>query len=122
MFKDLNIALTIKKLGIEDFVLRGEPTNEVEFKEMFRKVIGTTDDGSAIESDDPNNFGVTWEEIKNKHADLEAEYNSLEWKRLRLNEYPSLDECIHALLDGGNTLTDLQGRRSEVKAKYPKPF
>ena len=120
MLKDLNIALTIKKLGIEDFVLRGEPTNEVEFKKMFRKVVAKSKDGSAIESDDPNDFGVTWIEIKNKHADLESEYNSLEWKRSRQNEYPSFDECIHALLDGGDTLTELQAKRTEIKEKYPK--
>ena len=121
MFHELNIGLTIKKLGIEDFVLRGEPTNEVEFQKMFRKVVGKTDDGSAIESDDPNKFGITWEQIKNKHDELKLEYNSLGWKRSRQNEYPNFDECIHALLDGGDTLTELQAKRAEVKAKYPKP-
>jgi len=39
----------------------------------------------------------------------------------RLTEYPNHNDCIHALLDGGDTLTDLQAKRTAVKDKYPKP-
>jgi hypothetical protein len=39
----------------------------------------------------------------------------------RRSEYPNHNDCIHALLDGGDTLTDLQAKRQEVKSKYPKP-
>tara|TARA_Y100001973_G_scaffold29893_1_gene45237 strand:- start:484 stop:786 length:303 start_codon:yes stop_codon:yes gene_type:complete len=39
----------------------------------------------------------------------------------RVNNYPSIQECIHALLDGGKTLEDLQKIRAEIKKKYPKP-
>ena len=35
-------------------------------------------------------------------------------------EYPDVIECIHALLDGGDTLTDLQAQRTAIKNKYPK--
>ena len=42
------------------------------------------------------------------------------WLYGRLAEYPSLQDCIHALLDGGDTLTDLQAARQAVKDKYPK--
>tara|TARA_R100000306_G_C4317222_1_gene113272 strand:+ start:441 stop:689 length:249 start_codon:yes stop_codon:yes gene_type:complete len=38
----------------------------------------------------------------------------------RLKEYPSAVECVHALLDGGATLTELQELRATIKAKYPK--
>ena len=38
----------------------------------------------------------------------------------RLNEYPNHNDCIHALLDGGDTLTELQAKRQEVKTKFPK--
>ena len=44
-----------------------------------------------------------------------------QWKRDRLTEYPNHNDCIHALLDGGDTLTDLQAKRTAVKDKYPKP-
>ena len=39
----------------------------------------------------------------------------------RRNEYPNENDCIHALLDGGDTLTELQAKRQEVKSKFPKP-
>ena len=37
----------------------------------------------------------------------------------RSREYPTLQECIHAILD--DDLTALQAKRAAVKAKYPKP-
>lgn len=37
----------------------------------------------------------------------------------RRNEYPSIEECIEAILDDG--LEDLQIKRQAVKVKYPKP-
>ena len=63
----------------------------------------------------------TKDEIENKKiADAKAIYNSEQWKRNRQAEYPSHDDCIHALLDGGDTLTDLQAKRQATKLKYPK--
>jgi hypothetical protein len=50
-----------------------------------------------------------------------AEYDAEEWKRNRQAEYPTHEECIHALLDGGDTLTELQAKRTATKNKYPKP-
>jgi hypothetical protein len=38
------------------------------------------------------------------------------WKRKA--EYPSIEECVHAMLDDG--LVELQEKRAAVKAKYPK--
>ena len=61
------------------------------------------------------------EQILTKQAELQAEYNALEWKRNRQVEYPDAIECVHALLDGGDTLTDLQAQRTAVKDKYSKP-
>ena len=60
-------------------------------------------------------------EIEAKMEELQTEYDAEEWKRNRQAEYPSHDDCIHALLDGGDTLTDLQAKRTAVKNKYPKP-
>ena len=72
---------------------------------------------------------ITWEngttpiskaDIEAKMAELQAEYDAEEWKRNRQIEYPSIDDCIHALLDGGDTLTELQSKRTATKTKYPK--
>jgi len=60
-------------------------------------------------------------EITTEQARLQAEYDAKDWERNRQAEYPSLEDCIHALLDGGDTLTDLQALRTQVKSDNPKP-
>ena len=69
---------------------------------------------------DGNPTNITNEQILAKQAELQAEHDALEWKRNRQEEYPNHEDCIHALLDGGDTLTDLQAQRTAVKDKYPK--
>jgi len=64
---------------------------------------------------------ISKSQIETKMNELQAEYDAEEWKRNRQAEYPSHDDCIHALLDGGDTLTKLQEKRQAVKNKYPKP-
>ena len=64
---------------------------------------------------------ISKSDIETKIVELQAEYDAEQWKRNRQSEYPSHDDCIHALLDGGDTLTDLQAKRTAVKDKYPKP-
>jgi len=59
-------------------------------------------------------------DIQIKINELQAEYNAEEWKRNRQTEYPKIDDCIHALLDGGETLENLQTLRQTIKNKYPK--
>ena len=58
-------------------------------------------------------------EIEAKIKELQAESDATEYQRKRLEEYPSLQECIHAILD--NDLDALQVKRTAIKAKYPKP-
>ena len=54
-----------------------------------------------------------------KVAEEETAFKADEYKRKRLEEYPSIQECIHAILD--DDLEALQAKRTAVKAKYPKP-
>ena len=63
---------------------------------------------------------ISKSDIEAKLAEVQAEYDAEEWKRNRQAEYPSVEECVHALLDGGDTLTKLQEDRQAVKTKYPK--
>ena len=65
-----DVANALSALGITEWVLRGEPTNETEFNSMFRKVTGTDSNGSAIESSDPNDFGTTWSAVSAKKTEL----------------------------------------------------
>ena len=64
------IATALNELGITEWVLRGEPTTEAEFNEMFRKVTGSDDNGSAIESSNPSDFGTTWSAVSAKKTEL----------------------------------------------------
>ena len=59
-------------------------------------------------------------DIEAKMVEVQAEYDAEEWKRNRQIEYPTHEDCIHALLDGGDTLTELQAKRTATKTKYPK--
>ena len=58
------------------------------------------------------------EEVDAKIEELKAEWKAEEWKRKRQAAYPSLEECIHAILD--DELEELQAKRLVVKEKYPK--
>ena len=89
-------------------------------------LVGEKNIGSGL-SDGPvseytffNNVKAPTEKaIQAKLKELQAEYDANDYQRKRLVEYPSLQECIHAILD--DDLEALQERRKAVKAKYPKP-
>jgi len=59
--------------------------------------------------------------IAAKIVELQAAHDAAAYARDRQAAYPSIQDCIHALLDGGGTLTDLQALRTAVKAANPKP-
>jgi len=66
------VSDALSALGVTEWVLRGEPENADEFGAMFRKVTGADDNGSAIESDNSSDWGVTWDEVNEKLQDLTA--------------------------------------------------
>ncbi len=57
-------------------------------------------------------------DIKIKLDELQAEYEAKEYQRKRKAEYPSIEECVHAILD--DDLENLQILRQAVKEKFPK--
>jgi len=58
--------------------------------------------------------------IAAKIVELQAAHDAAAYARSRQEAYPSIQDCIHALMDGGDTLTDLQALRTAVKAANPK--
>ena len=66
------IANALTELGVTEWVLRGEPTTEAEFNEMFRKVTGSDENGTAIESSNPADWGTTWAAVVAKRDELAA--------------------------------------------------
>ena len=68
----MSISQSLTELGITEWVLRGEPTTEAEFAQMFRKVTGVDANGSAIESSSPSDWGTDWATVNAKAAELRA--------------------------------------------------
>lgn len=87
----------LSALGINEWVLRGEPTTEDHFKEMFRKVTGADSEGSAIESADTSKWGVTWKQVSDKMTAIDA---AAPLKQLRVERNAKLAETdFHAMSD-----------------------
>ena len=104
--------IIIKKINIADAILKTNPNAKI-----------------VVKGEDINTCEIQWldgttpipkADIEAKMVELQAEYDAEEWKRNRQAEYPSHEDCIHALLDGGDTLTELQAKRTATKTKYPK--
>ena len=55
--------------------------------------------------------------INAKVVELQAEYDN-DYSRKREAEYPTIQECVHAILDDDTVA--LQEKRQAIKTKYPK--
>ena len=67
-----SVSQALSELNITEWVLRGEPTTEAEFNQMFHKVTGADANGIAIESSDTSDFGIDWATVSSKIAELES--------------------------------------------------
>ena len=99
--------------------------NELVLKEnssigiSFIGDVENINDFSGFTFSDDYQPSFTMTDVENRLTELQAEYDSKQYQRDRLTEYPSIQECIHAILD--DDLEALQAKRTAVKAKYPKP-
>ena len=59
------------------------------------------------------------DDIATAKAEVKKAFDDSDYKTKRLTEYPSISECVHALLDTDH-LEALQAKRTAVKEKYPK--
>ena len=92
---------------------------------IFDKIEALTSLGYQFYGSEENGFTFlngqtlpTEKEIDTEVKRLQAEYDAQEYSRKREAEYPSIQECVHAILD--DDLTALQEKRQAVKTKYPK--
>ena len=60
----------------------------------------------------------TEKELTDALAKQQSDFDALAYSRKREVEYPSIQECIHAILD--DQLDALQAKRASIKTKYPK--
>jgi len=77
------VSEALSELKITEWVLRGEPKTEEEFKSMFRKVTGADANGSAIESEDTSKWGVTWKQVSDKMTAIDAAAPMVELRKQR---------------------------------------
>ena len=78
------------------------------------------DDGSGVRISEWKSAQPqpTVPEIEAGHAEWQVGWDAQAYARNRKPEYPSIEECVHAILD--DDLVALQAKRSAVKEKYPK--
>tara|TARA_R110000824_G_scaffold176280_1_gene355188 strand:+ start:1321 stop:1647 length:327 start_codon:yes stop_codon:yes gene_type:complete len=105
MVKEIKDVLSTNYPEME-WVLMDTPTNKVEFEEYF------------IVHKLGSHKKPTWEELETQLVDMQAEWDSQDYTRKRRLEYPSISECVHAILDG--ELDALQAKRKIVKERHPK--
>ena len=81
----MSVARALDSLGIVNYKLEGTPTTETEFNESFIKITGSASEGVAIESTDPADFGVTWDQVQTAIDNLvDEELINLRTERNRL--------------------------------------
>ena len=91
------------------------------------KKLGFVSEDFVLQDDGQGAFIKEWKsaspqpseaEIEAAHNEWQSEHDAQEYARLRKAEYPSIEECVHAILD--DDLEALQAKRAEIKARYPK--
>jgi len=100
----MSISKALEKLGfdpINDFILQDDG------------------DGAYIRDWNSASPQPSAEAVETARSEWQAEYDAQAYARNRKAEYPSIEECVHAILD--DDLDALQAKRAEVKARYPKP-
>ena len=107
------IAQALTSLGVNEWVLRGEPTTEDEFNSMFRKVTGVDKNGSGIESSNPSDFGTTWKAVSDKKAALIAAAPMAE---LRVQRNAKLAETDYLALSDVTLSADMKTYRSKLRS------
>ena len=113
-----DIATALNKLQVTEWVLRGEPTSEAEFNSMFRKVTGEDASGSAIESDNPSDWGVTWAQVSAKKTEL---VNAEPMRLLRVERDRKLAETDWWAMSD-RTMTDAQTTYRQALRDVPANY
>ena len=106
------VSEALQELSITEWVLRGEPTSEDEFKTMFRKVTGATADGSAIESEDTSKWGVTWKQVSDKMTAIDA---AAPLKQLRVERNAKLAETDYLALSDVTLADNMKTYRQQLR-------
>ena len=107
-------------LGVTEYVVKGDPKNESEFNAKFKKVVGQDATGTAILSDDPSDFGITWKEVSDQMKIEEQKFSDMEYARNRKDEYDALNQLELMSDDSIDGTTTHKDAIVAIKAKWPK--
>ena len=86
-------------------------------RNVYANAVTISGDSNVWDADG-NAVAIDESLVQAEVARLQAEHDATQYQRDRKAEYPSIEECIHAILD--DDLDALQAKRAEVKARYPK--
>ena len=110
----------LDSFGVTKYVVKGDPKNESDFNAKFRKVVGQDATGTAILSDDPSDFGITWKEVSDQMKIEEQKFSDMEYARNRKEEYDALNQLEMQFDDKEDGTTTWEDAIKAIKTKWPK--
>tara|TARA_Y100000361_G_C10914348_1_gene215608 strand:+ start:216 stop:539 length:324 start_codon:yes stop_codon:yes gene_type:complete len=107
-------------------MITSEGLEQLGFNPKTDFVLRDDGDGVYIESWNSASPQPSVDDIEAAHAEWQAEQDATKYQRDREAEYPTLNELVVALWEAVieermASSIDLQGKRTAVKDKYPKP-
>ena len=116
--KKFQASIETLRPNTEYVIVDKAPETQEEFNENIKWVTGKTETNTAITTTTNPHSEITWDLVKAEMDRLQTEYDAQEYARNRKKEYPSIEDCVHAILD--DDLENLQILRQVVKDKFPK--
>ena len=94
-------------------------------RNVYANAVTISGDSNVLDSDG-NAVVIDEALVQAEVARLQAEQDATQYQRDRKAEYPSMDELVVALWEAVieeriASSIDLQGKRTAIKDKYPKP-
>ena len=111
-------AIINLKSDVKLTVRGDEITSQEDFNNKIEWFV-RKENGRAVTTKTNPHSEITWDLVEAEMIRLQAEYDAQDYARNRKEEYPSIEECVHAILD--DDLDNLQVLRQAVKDKFPKP-
>lgn len=107
-------------------MITSEGLEQLGFNPKTDFVLRDDGDGVYIESWNSASPQPSVDDIEAAHAEWQAEQDATKYQRDREAEYPTLNELVVALWEAVieermASSIDLQGKRTAIKDKYPKP-
>lgn len=120
----MDISKAILSLGQYEFVIYGDIKSEQDWNDNVKFVSGADENGTAIFSDTKP---VTYQQVLDKQAELQADYDAKQYQRDRASEYPQIGDQLDKLwhsINADDTLktqfADFYNTIKAVKDEYPK--